>query len=73
MMVLSVAIFLRTISINIYKSKGKWYAFYHNSELSQKNGEFNDWLRSICVDRLEYNQDGSIKKVKQTGLLTGPR
>ncbi|MGJ1404774.1 MULTISPECIES: hypothetical protein [Sphingobacterium] len=53
--------------------KGKWYAFYHNSELSQKNGEFNDWLRSICVDRLEYNKDGSIKKVKQTGLLTGPK
>jgi len=58
---------------SIVKFKGKWYAFYHNSELSQKNGEFNDWLRSICVDRLEYNADGSIKKVKQTGLLTGPK
>jgi len=58
---------------SIVKFKGKWYAFYHNSELSQKNGEFNDWLRSICVDRLEYNKDGSIKKVKQTGLLTGPK
>jgi len=58
---------------SIVKFKDKWYAFYHNSELSQKNGEFNDWLRSICVDRLEYNKDGSIKKVKQTGLLTGPK
>jgi|GEM_PF-4700420 len=27
--------------------KGQRYAFYHNSELSQKNGEFNDWLRSV--------------------------
>ncbi|WP_343321682.1 hypothetical protein [Sphingobacterium multivorum] len=57
----------------ILKFTGKWYAFYHNSELSQKNGEFNDWLRSICVDRLEFNKDGSIKKVKQTGVLTGPK
>ncbi|MGJ1325908.1 MULTISPECIES: hypothetical protein [Sphingobacterium] len=53
--------------------KGKWYAFYHHSELSQKNGEFTDGLHSICVDRLEYNKDGSIKKVKQTDLLTGPK
>lgn len=55
---------------SIVEFKGKWYAFYHNSELSRKNGEFNDWLRSIAVDKLEYNKDGSIKKVKQTGLIT---
>jgi beta-xylosidase len=46
---------------SIVKYKGQWYAFYHNSALSH-----NDWLRSICVDKLYYNQDGTIKKVIQT-------
>ena len=53
---------------SIVEYKGQWYAFYHNSELSQANGEFNDWLRSVCVDKLYYNADGTIKMVKQTGL-----
>lgn len=51
---------------SIVEYKGQWYAFYHSSALSEKNGEFNDWLRSVCVDKLYYNRDGSIKKVKQT-------
>jgi beta-xylosidase len=52
---------------SIVEYKGQWYAFYHNSALSKKNGEFNDWLRSVCVDKLEYNPDGTIQMVKQTG------
>ncbi|MDR0865846.1 MAG: family 43 glycosylhydrolase [Candidatus Symbiothrix sp.] len=52
---------------SIVEYKGQWYSFYHNSSLSKENGEFNDWLRSICVDKLEYNPDGSIRLVKQTG------
>jgi GH43 family beta-xylosidase len=51
---------------SIVEYKGQWYAFYHNSELSRRNGEPNDWLRSICVDKLYYNPDGSIQKVVQT-------
>lgn len=51
---------------SIVEYKGQWYAFYHNSNLSESNGEFNDWLRSICVDKLYYNKDGSIKLVEQT-------
>ncbi len=51
---------------SIVEYKGQWYAFYHNSELSQKNGEFNDWLRSICADKLYYDANGTIKKVIQT-------
>jgi arabinoxylan arabinofuranohydrolase len=43
---------------SIVKFKGQWYSFYHNSAIS---GE--DWLRSICVDKLYYNADGTIKKV----------
>jgi len=46
---------------SIVEYKGQWYAFYHNSALSHF-----DWLRSICVDTLGYNDDGSIKKIIQT-------
>jgi beta-xylosidase len=52
---------------SIVEYKGQWYSFYHNSSLSKKNGEFNDWLRSICVDKLYFNPDGSIQPVVQTG------
>ncbi len=44
---------------SIVEYKGKWYSFYHNSSLSK-----HDWLRSVCVDELFYNQDGTIKEVK---------
>lgn len=46
---------------SIVEYKGQWYAFYHNSALSN-----HDWLRSICVDSLFYNEDGGIRKVIQT-------
>jgi beta-xylosidase len=48
---------------SIVEYKGQWYAFYHNSVLS---GQGN--LRSICVDKLYYNEDGTIQKVVQTGM-----
>lgn len=51
---------------SIVEYKGQWYAFYHNSKLSSDNGKFNDWQRSICVDKLFYNPDGTIQKVVQT-------
>jgi arabinoxylan arabinofuranohydrolase len=46
---------------SIVEYKGQWYAFYHNSAISG-----NDWLRSVCVDKLFYNDDGTIQKVIQT-------
>ena len=46
---------------SIVEYKGQWYAFYHSSDFS---GEGN--LRSVCVDKLYYNSDGSIQVVKQT-------
>lgn len=46
---------------SIVKFKGQWYSFYHNSALSG-----HDWLRSVCVDKLYYNPDGTIQKVAQT-------
>ncbi len=46
---------------SIVEYKGESYAFYHNSSVSK-----HDWLRSICVDKLFYTNDGTIKKVIQT-------
>jgi beta-xylosidase len=48
---------------SIVEFKGQWYAFYHNSSLSH-----NDWLRSVCVNKLYYNADGTIRKVIQTDI-----
>ena len=41
--------------------RGQWYAFYHNAQLSGTG-----LLRSICVDSLYFNEDGTIREVKQT-------
>lgn len=46
---------------SIVEYKGKWYAFYHNKSLS---GQGN--LRSLCVDELKFNEDGTIQTVFQT-------
>jgi arabinoxylan arabinofuranohydrolase len=46
---------------SIIEYKGQSYAFYHNSVLSG-----NPWLRSICVDSLFYNGDGTIQMIEQT-------
>ena len=46
---------------SIVQYKGQWYSFYHTSALSH-----NDWLRSVCVDKLYYNEDGTIKVVVPT-------
>jgi hypothetical protein len=47
---------------SIVEFKGRWYLFYHNAELSGGNGT----LRSVCVDEVFWNDDGTIKKVEQT-------
>jgi arabinoxylan arabinofuranohydrolase len=52
---------------SIVEYKGQWYAFYHTSVLSHF-----DWLRSICVDKLFYNPDGTIQKVIPTTTGPGP-
>jgi len=46
---------------SVVEYKGQWYQFYFNSSISH-----NDWLRSICVDKLYFNSDGTIQKVIQT-------
>jgi len=41
--------------------KGQWYQFYHNQVIS---GHRN--LRSMCVDKLNFNEDGTIQTLVQT-------
>lgn len=54
-----------TIHGSVVEYKGQWYQFYHNKSISGKGN-----LRSICVDKLDFNDDGSIRTVVQT--KTGP-
>jgi beta-xylosidase len=61
---------------SIVEFKGKWYLFYHNSDLyfeqnPSEKPECNwkkasPFRRSICVDYLYYNEDGTIKEVVPT-------
>jgi arabinoxylan arabinofuranohydrolase len=46
---------------SVVEYKGQWYAFYHNQTISGRGN-----LRSICVDKLEFNADGTIQKVAQS-------
>lgn len=46
---------------SVVEYKGQWYAFYHNKAISGKGN-----LRSICVDKLAFNDDGTIQTVIQT-------
>jgi beta-xylosidase len=43
--------------------KGKSYFIYHNGALAADAGSFH---RSVCVDYLHYNKDGTIKKIAMT-------
>jgi hypothetical protein len=47
---------------SIVEFRGKWYLFYHNAALSKGIGV----LRSVCVDELFFNPDGTIQKAIQT-------
>jgi beta-xylosidase len=58
---------------SIVEYKGDWYLFYHNAELSMKKiknetekQKYSQFRRSVCVEYLYYNEDGTIRKVVQT-------
>lgn len=46
---------------SVVQYKGEWYLFYHNSAISG-----NGTLRSVCVDKLYFDESGAIQKVIQT-------
>lgn len=47
---------------SIVKYKWNWYFFYHNGALPTGG----NWRRSVCVELLYYNEDGTMKKIVQT-------
>ena len=47
---------------SIVEYKGQWYLFYHHNDYSP---DF-DKLRSVRVDKLYFNADGTIRQVKPT-------
>ena len=53
---------------SIIDFKGKSYFIYHNGSIPTEGGSFR---RSVCIDRLYYNNDGTMKRVVMTteGIL----
>ncbi|MGQ7944310.1 family 43 glycosylhydrolase [Flavobacterium sp. WC2509] len=58
---------------SIVQYKGKWYLFYHTADLALQNipagsedRKYIQWRRSVCVDELHYNSDGTIQMVQPT-------
>jgi hypothetical protein len=47
--------------------QGQWYCFYHNRALSDAV-----YQRSVCVDYLNYNSDGSMQRVNDTQAGVDP-
>ncbi|WP_132431227.1 family 43 glycosylhydrolase [Natronoflexus pectinivorans] len=47
----------------IVEFKGQWYFVYHNGALPTQGGSY---LRSVCIDYLHHNEDGSIQRVIMT-------
>ena len=52
---------------SVVEYKGRWWAFYHTADLSGTG-----LLRSICVDELFFNEDGTIQTVVQTKDMGTP-
>ncbi|SHE43218.1 glycoside hydrolase family 43 protein [Pedobacter caeni] len=48
---------------SIIQFKGKDYFIYHNGAINPNGGSYR---RSVCIDRLYYNKDGSMKKIIMT-------
>lgn len=47
----------------IIEIKGTPYFIYHNGSIQPHGGSFH---RSVCIDRLYYNEDGTMKRVQMT-------
>ena len=47
---------------SIVNYKGQWYLFYHHNDFSPRD----DKRRSVCIEKLYFNADGTIQEVKPT-------
>ncbi len=55
-----------TIHPGVVEFKGRNYLFYHNATLSLDGYGPATGRRSVCVDELFYNPDGTIQYIEQT-------
>lgn len=57
-----------TIHQAIIEFKGQWYFIYHNGGMQHdsKLRTGSSFRRSVCIDYLYYNPDGTMKRVVQT-------
>ena len=47
---------------SLVEYKGQWYLFYHHNDYSPRD----DKRRSVCIDKVTFNADGTIQEVKPT-------
>ena len=55
-----------TFLTGIIVFQGQWYLFYHNAVLTLDGHAGAIGRRSVCVDELHYNPDGTMQTVVQT-------
>ena len=50
------------------QGKDEWYIVYHrfNRPNGIKMGDAAGFHREVCIDKMEFNSDGSIKPIKPT-------
>lgn len=52
-----------TIHQAIVQFKDEWYFIYHNGGINPDGGSYS---RSVCIDRMHHNPDGTIQRVTMT-------
>ena len=52
-----------TIHPAVVEFKGQWYFFYHDGSTALDGQTGGDCRRSVCVEYLDYNSDGTIKPI----------
>jgi beta-xylosidase len=55
-----------TIHPAVVEFQGRSYFFYHDGSTTLNGQTGGDCRRSVCVEYLEYNSDGTIKPITQT-------
>lgn len=55
-----------TIHPSVIEFKGQWYFFYHDGSNALNGEPGGHCRRSVCLEYLEFNDDGSIKPIVQT-------
>ena len=48
---------------SIVEFKNDWYFIYHNGGIQPDGSSYS---RSVCIDPLHYNEDGSLERIQMT-------